>query len=104
MKKITKGKRESYYCLVYVEATIENNCLELKEIKGAVYCPHIPKHFNNYCCCSHQDIYGREEIEELDYRCAYAHIEEIDNPDKENLSQKKIKVLMCKNWIIGGLI
>jgi hypothetical protein len=99
MKRIIRSKRCQFHVLAFVEAKIENNRLILKEI-AKVNCPQT----DNYCCKCGVSAYGDEDIEELDYRCPYAHVEIIDNPDKQNLSQKKIKVLMCKDWIIGELV
>ena len=115
MKKIIKG-RKSQFCTLfyvsYVETTIEND-LELEKI-AVINCPYT----DDYCCKCGVNAYGNEDTEELEYRCPFAHVEiindtrkqelveiaNIENTEKQRQSQKEIKVLMCKDWIIGELI
>jgi hypothetical protein len=99
MKKLIRSKESQFCVLAYIETKIFKGKLILEEIT-TVNCPQT----YDYCCKCGVNAYGDEDIENLEYRCPFAHVEIIDNPDKENLSQKKIKVLMCKDWIIGELI
>jgi hypothetical protein len=85
MRKLRRYNRDSCNSgFVTVTVEIYNGKLKLKT-EGEILCGNIQK-------VCHEKT------------CAFAHVELIDNPDKENLSQKKIEVFMCRDHIVGELI